>query len=115
MDMTLMLQLDCQSVNLSLSFNTDLATELSKVFSMMLIQISLKTSLEDVALLCSLHTYLPKLSCENLIASVAINQSYGLSWRFFILGGEYSGFVIPAGPFSHLGSPCSLLSFPETT
>lgn len=62
-----------------------------------------------------LHTYLSKLSCENLIGHVAVNQYNGLSWRLFILVGKYSTFVIPAGPFTHLDSPCSQLSFPETT
>jgi len=80
----------------------------------MLMQILLKTSLEGGALLCSLHIYLPRLSYENLIACMTINQYYGLSWRFFVLVGKYPAFVIPAGPFFHLGSPCSLLSFPET-
>lgn len=50
------------------------------------------------------------LWCVWLLISVN-----GLSWRFFILVGIYSVFVMPAGPFSHLGSLCSLLSLSETT
>lgn len=50
---------------------------------MILIQTSLKTRPEDVALLCSLSTYLPELCCGNTIACVAVNQFYSFILEVF--------------------------------